>query len=140
MIIDGYSFDSQKEADFYTRFVKGCPFDFEVHPRFILEELKDIGDARIGQISYTPDVVVYHNHTISHVYDVKNSFGIYGIDAAAKIRFRLFAGIYHIPVEAVVVRKHDFKVIAQGVTVQRKDPLIKKDFNYQWQEATGYGG
>ena len=75
-----------------------------------------------------------------HVYDVKNSFGIYGIDAAAKLRFRLFAGKYGHPVEAVVVRKYDFKTIVQNVTKQlhSKTALVKKDFSYNWLEATNY--
>lgn len=136
--LDGYTFDSRKEADFYLRFVKDTIHSFEVHPRFVLAELKDIGDARISKIVYTPDFVIYQDNTIAHVYDVKNSFGEYGIDGAAKIRFRLFAGIYGIPVEAVVVRKHDFKALAIGVTNMRKQPLIATDFNYRWQEATGY--
>lgn len=138
VIVDGYTFDSRKEADFYLRFVKDTIYPFEVHPKFVLSELKDIGDARIGKIVYTPDFVIYYDNTIAHVYDVKNSFGVYGIDGQAKLRFRLFAGIYCIPVEAVVVRKHDFKVMAIGVTKQLKEPLIKTDFNYRWQEATGY--
>ena len=36
--LDGYVFDSQKEADFYQRFIKNSGYQFEVHPRFVLEE------------------------------------------------------------------------------------------------------
>ena len=73
-----------------------------------------------------------------HVYDVKNSFGAYGIDQSAKLRFRMFAIKFKIPVEAVVVRKHDFKVIAQGVTKPRadKDPFITSNIKYDWIKAT----
>lgn len=140
--LDGYIFDSQKEADFYARFIKDCGFQFEVHKSFVLDQLEEIAPGiKAGQRKYTPDFVIYDEYgEMIHVYDVKNSFGAYGIDGRPKEKFSEFVHIYHIPVEAVVIRAHDFKVIAQGVTKQRKekDPLIKRDVNYKWQDATGY--
>lgn len=122
--LDDYTFDSQKEADFYIRFVKfsGCPY--KVHPHYVLQPKTEINGFVIRQLVYTPDVVIFDRFAsdakMLHVYDVKNSLGPYGIDAAAKLRFRLFAAQYGIPVEAVVIRTHDFKTIAQGVTKARK--------------------
>lgn len=140
--LDGYVFDSQKEADFYARFIKDCGFHYKVHPRYMLQPLMALeGKVKMSQVAYTPDFVVYDEYGDTlRVYDVKNSFGAYGIDTGNKLRFKWFTAAYGIPVEAVVVRAHDFKVIAQGVTKQRKekDPLIKRDVNYKWQEATGY--
>lgn len=139
--LDGYTFDSQKEADFYERFVKNCKLPYEVHPRFILEPKKIITGGSISSISYSPDFIIKDDSgTWLHVIDVKNSFGIYGIDTSNKLRFRLFAMKYGHPVEAVVIRKHDFKVITQGVTkpLNEKKPFITNNFDYHWQQATNY--
>lgn len=139
--LDGYTFDSQKEADFYARFVKPSGFDFTVHEPFVLMPLTEIGGARLSQVKYTPDFVIYEEGCMIHVYDVKNSFGMYGIDTGNKLRFKWFAKQQGIAVEAVVVRAHDFKSIAQGVTKQlnEKSPLVKSTLDYDWHEATGYG-
>lgn len=136
--IDGYVFDSQKEADFYTRFVRDSGLQYTIHPKYMLTPLTELGKVKASQISYKPDFVIYKNGKISHVYDVKNSFGVYGIDGSVKLRFKLFLLTQGIPVEAVVVRKHDFKVIAQGITKQRKPthPLVCTNLLYDWIEAT----
>lgn len=136
--LDGYVFDSQKEADFYTRFVRDGGLQYTIHPKYVLTPLTELGKVKASQISYKPDFVIYKNGKISHVYDVKNSFGVYGIDGSVKLRFKLFLLTQGIPVEAVVVRKHDFKVIAQGITKQRKPthPLVCTNLLYDWIEAT----
>lgn len=136
--LDGHVFDSQKEADFYNRFVKDCGYDFDVHPAFVLVDTASVADKKVLAIKYTPDFVIYDEkgHFL-HVYDVKNSFGIYGIDAVAKLRFKLFAVKNGFPVEAVVVKKNQFQTIAQGLSRSRPTtaPLYKHDFNYSWREA-----
>lgn len=136
--LDGYTFDSQKEADFYTRFVRDSGLRYTIHPKYVLTPLTELGKVKASQISYKPDFVIYKDGKISHVYDVKNSFGVYGIDGSVKLRFKLFLLTQGIPVEAVVVRKHDFKVIAQGITKQRKptQPLVCTNLQYDWIEAT----
>lgn len=143
VVVDGYTFDSQKEANFYTRFVKGCGLPFEVHPRFKLTDLTQMPDgvAKISAISYSPDFLIKnHDGSWKHVIDVKNSFGVYGIEQSVKLRFRLFALRYKHPVEAVVVRTKDFKVITQGVTksLNEKEPFITENFDYHWKDATNY--
>jgi len=133
--LDGYVFDSQKEADFYSRFIKPCGYDYDVHPRYHLTDLTSLGPVKVASIAYTPDFVVYDKDgSIKHVYDVKNSFGVYGIDGSVKLRFKLFALHEGLPVEAVVVRKHDFKVKLQGTTKSKKDPLVTSNVNYSWTE------
>ncbi|WP_334427203.1 MULTISPECIES: DUF1064 domain-containing protein [unclassified Levilactobacillus] len=136
--LDGYTFDSQKEADFYMRFVKPSKLQYTIHPRYVLSPLTQVGNVKVSQIAYKPDFVIYNGDEIAHVYDVKNSFGVYGIDASVKLRFKLFLLSQGIPVEAVVVRKHDFKVIAQGITKQRKptQPFVCNNLQYDWIEAT----
>ncbi|MGM0238396.1 DUF1064 domain-containing protein [Enterococcus sp. AZ103] len=141
VLIDGYTFDSEKEALFYQRFVKNCGFPFEVHPRFVLMPKSELAGGNVSAIAYSPDFIILdHDNNWLHVIDVKNSHGMYGIDQANKLRFRLFAMRYHHPVEAVVIRKNDFKVITQGVTKPLKDkkPFIVNDFNYHWRDATNY--
>ena len=140
--IDGYRFDSEKEALFYQRFVKDCGLSFEIHPRFKLTELTELPEGgKITQIAYSPDFIIKdQDGNWLHVIDVKNSFGIYGIDEANKLRFRLFAITHGHPVEAVVIRKNDFKVITQGITkpLNDKQPFITTNFDYHWKDATNY--
>lgn len=138
---DGHTFDSAKEYQFYTHFVRDCGLPYEIHPRFQLRPLTEIEGGKISSIIYTPDVIIKNwEGEWLHVIDVKNSFGAYGIDQANKLRFRLFAMEYGHPVEAVVVRTHDFKVITQGVTktLNEKQPLVTRDFKYHWRDATNY--
>lgn len=133
--LDGYVFDSRKEADFYLRFIKNCGFEFDVHPRFRLTDLVKVGPINIGSIAYTPDFVIYnHANKMMHVYDVKENFSEYGIDAAAKLRFKLFAVKSGIPVEAVKVMTHCFKVKVIGATRVQKNPIIKESVKYRWTE------
>lgn len=135
---DGYVFDSQKEYNFYLHFIRDSGVKFDVHPRYELLPLKELAEYKTRRISYTPDIVTYDDESqITHVYDVKNSFTPYGIDASVKLRFALFARRYGIPVEAVVIRSYDFKSIAMGITKQRKasQPLICRDVFYDWRGA-----
>lgn len=146
----GERFDSQKELDFYERFIKDkVPAELvAIHKTFVLVKKLNISSpAIIPQWKYTPDYVIYNEAgEIEHVYDVKNSFGIYGIDTGNKLTFKCFARVYGIPVEAVVVRKHDFKVAAIGVTKQLNltgkaktpKPIVRTNVNYNWREATNY--
>lgn len=71
---------------------------------------------------------------------VGEEINYYGIDQGNKLRFRMFAVRYGVPVEAVVILAHEFKTIAQGVTkpLNDKEPLHKTDLNYSWIEATNY--
>lgn len=146
----GQKFDSQKELDFYERFIlkQVDPNHVSIHPRFVLAKKKTVQQgAVIRGIRYTPDFVIYDDFMhILHVYDVKNSFGIYGIDQGNKLTFRLFAMHTGVPVEAVVVRKHDFKAACIGVTKQLNltgkaktpKPIVRQDVFYNWKEATNY--
>ncbi|WP_347786916.1 DUF1064 domain-containing protein [Levilactobacillus brevis] len=140
--LDGYTFDSQKEADFYTRFVRDSGLRYTIHPKFVLDPLQELPrDKRlkVGEESFKPDFVIYKGDEIAHVYDVKNSFGIYGIPIDVNTKFKRFTRKYGIPVEAVVVRRHDFKTIAWGITKKRKftHPLVCTNLQYDWIEATG---
>lgn len=111
--LDGYVFDSQKEADFYQRFVRDSGYEFDVHPRFVLEKA-----GTMTAITYKPDFVIYdRNGRILHVYDVKSSLdGRYGADPAAKLRFNLFQRRFKKAVEVVVPRKNDFKMRIFGLS------------------------
>jgi len=139
----GEDWDSQKELAFYERFImnKVPPELVTIHEPFVLVDSMAIEHrAKIYSWKYTPDIVIRDcEGNFKHVYDVKNSFGIYGLRPENKLTFKQFARLYGIPVEAVVVRTRDFKTICVGVTKPRtKNPLIKNNTNYDWIEATNY--
>lgn len=117
IVVDGYKFDSEKEANFYLRFVKPCGKRFEIHKSFKLITKFPVGGYNQRGITYAPDFVVYGaDGFIEHVYDVKSGINQEAVDTAAKIRFKLFALKTGIPVEVVVPRKHDFKMKLYGFT------------------------
>lgn len=139
---NGYTFDSLKELDFYQRFCEkydkpDSEFVVLVHPGYeIIDKVKLNSGSIIRSAKYTPDVVITdHQGNLLHVYDVKNGFSTYGVDSAAKLRFKLFSKRYGIPVECVVVRKNDFKVKVFGMTKQTHEHVYK-DINYDWRKAT----
>lgn len=107
-----------------------------MHPSFdIIDKFELESGLSIRGAKYTPDVVIEdHQGNLLHVYDVKNSFSAYGVDAAAKLRFKLFTKRYGEPVECVVVRKNDFKVKVFGTTKQTKIHIFKS-INYDWKEV-----
>lgn len=142
IFLDGFQFDSQKEADFYERFIKNCKLPFEVHPEFVIEEKQNIvGEVNVSGIKYTPDFLVKDfDGNWLHVYDVKNDLSIYGLTTGDKLRFKLFALKYKFPVEAVRVYKNYFRTIAVGVTKPRnaKSALECTSVHYHWKKATKY--
>lgn len=135
--LDGYSFDSQKEAAFYMRFVKNSGYKFDVHKSFRLHPIIEMygGMLRLRSSNYTPDFVLYNKDgSIAHVIDVKNSFNTtYAIDAAASLRFKMFAYKYGIPVEVIVPRVKSFRVKILGST-KKFEPVSKIDFDYSVQD------
>ena len=117
--LDGYTFDSQKEARFYQQFVKPSGYRYEVHPNYEIVKKFQLGGYNQSGVRYTPDFVVYdHDGKIKHVYDVKTSLSLYGTTAASKLRFKWFQYRYRLPVEIVVPRQHDFKMTLYGFTVK----------------------
>lgn len=136
-----YMFDSLKERDFYSRFCMvydkpDSEFKVLVHPSYPIIDKFEIGPGlTIRSARYTPDVVITSQHgEFLHVYDVKNSFSVYGVDSAAKLRFKLFTKQYKIPVECIVPRKNDFKVKVFGTTKQTHEHVFS-DINYDWKEV-----
>lgn len=127
--VDGYKFDSEKEANFYLRFVKTCGKRYEVHKSFELIGKFPVGGYKQRSITYAPDFVVYDaDGRIEHVYDVKSGINQRAVDTAAKIRFKLFSLKTGLPVEVVVPRKHDFKMKLYGFTTNRiQDPHARYD-------------
>jgi len=129
------TFDSQKEYNFYKKFLENSGHDIVVHDKFRLLEKNIINDEiSIRGITYKPDFVVLDkDDSIKHVYDVKNSFGAYGVDRGAGIVFKLFAKQYGIPVEVVVVRTHDFKTKILGTT-KKYEIQYHNNVNYDWRD------
>lgn len=73
--IDGISFDSKKEANYYCelklRKRAGDILDFECHPKFeLLKGFTDSEGRTQRPITYTPDFIVYHNG-YTEIIDVK---------------------------------------------------------------------
>ena len=61
--VDGYKFDSKKEAEFYQDLLllkrSGELLDFEVHPKIILQEGFKFNGKKIQQITHSPDFILY---------------------------------------------------------------------------------
>ncbi len=132
---NGITFDSQKEYDFYKRFLENSGVEsISVHEKFDLVEKNVINNhITLRGITYRPDFVIRDKGQITHVYDVKNGFTPYAIDRGAGIVFKLFAKRYGIPVEVVVPRKYDFKTKIMGTT-KKYDIQIHNNINYDWSE------
>lgn len=134
-------FDSLKELTFYQRFCEEydnpeSKFVVKVHPSYDIIDKFEIAPGLIFRSAkFTPDIVITdYQGNLLHVYDVKNSFTAYGVDAAAKLRFKLFTKRYGIPVECVVVKKNSFKVKVFGTT--KKTEIHEfTNFEYDWKEA-----
>lgn len=137
----GYKLDSIKELNFYQRFLEkydndqNSKFLVLVHPSYDIIDKFEMSDLTIRGAKYTPDfVIIDRQGNLLHAYDVKNGFTSYAIDGAAKLRFKLFTKRYGIPVEAVVVRKNDFKVKIYGTTKKTQEHIFE-DIDYSWWEA-----
>lgn len=133
--LDGYRFDSQKEAAFYERYVKPSGYKFECQKNFVLmDKYEGLGVVNLKRTAYRADFVIYNEDgTPKHVYDVKNGFSDYAIDKRAKLKFAMFARLYGLPVEVVVIRTHDFKVTITGAT-KKLEPIIRTNVSYNWQD------
>lgn len=112
-----WTFASEKERDFFIRFIENSGKRFKIHPSFKLVDKFPVGGYNQRGITYAPDFVVYGDDgTVEHVYDVKTGIGQRAVDTSAKLRFKLFSLKTGIPVEVVVPRKHDFKMKLFGFT------------------------
>lgn len=73
-LIDGVLFDSMKEASFYQQLLlekrAGNIIDFELQPKFILQEGFIVDDKKIRAITYTADFLVFHGG-YKEIIDVK---------------------------------------------------------------------
>lgn len=133
-------FDSQKEFFFYQRFCEkydrpDSEFVVLVHQSYNIIDKFEISGLTFRGAKYTPDVVITDKqNNLLHIYDVKNGFTAYAIDAASKLRFKLFTQQYGIPVECVVPRKGDFKVKIFG-TAKKTHEHVFKDIKYNWRNA-----
>jgi hypothetical protein len=135
--LDGYTFDSKKEAQFYLQFVKPSGMRFDVHPHYRVIDLFPMGGYLMRGMTYTPDFVLKRpDGSIAHVYDVKAGFTSYSVSTASRLRFKLFALRYHVPVECVIVRKHDFRVKILGFTT-KLDEYQRQDVNYDLTDIIG---
>ena len=137
-----YVFDSQKEFLFYQRFLEkydddpNSEFVIKVHPSYpIIDSFELESGLKIRGARFTPDAIIEDRQgNLLHIYDVKNGFSAYAIDAACKLRFKLFTKRYGVPVECAIVRKNDFKVKVYG-TAKKTNEHIFKDIDYRWGEA-----
>ena len=137
----GYKFDSLKEMAFYQRSLEkydndpDSEFIVKIHPNYEIIEKFKISGLTIRGANFKPDFVIEDKQgNLLHVFDVKNSFTAYGVDASCKLRFKLFTKKYGVPVEAVVVRKNDFKVKVYG-TAKKTNEHIFKNIEYNWRET-----
>ena len=116
VVIDGYTFDSKKEGQFYWQFVKNYGLKFEVHPHFRYVDKKAKDGLNIGSKIYTPDFVIYEGGEIKHIYDVKTSVSLYGMTQGARDNIYWFQRMTPYWVQLVVPRSHDFQMTLYGTT------------------------
>lgn len=115
-----WDFDSEKERDFFIHFIENSGKKFKVHPSYKVIDKFPLGGYNQQGITYAPDFVVFDDDgAIAHVYDVKTGINQRAVDAAAKLRFKLFSLKTGLTVEVVVPRKHDFKMKLFGFTNPR---------------------
>lgn len=114
--VDGYKFDSKKEAQFYLQFIKPSGKQYEVHPHYRYADKASKDGVFLESKTYTPDFVVYENGDVLHVYDVKTSISLYGMTKGAKDTIYWFQRLTPYWVELVVPRKHDFQMRLYGPT------------------------
>jgi len=73
--IDGYTFDSKLEADFYLRLkplVKsGKIKELKIHPRYLLQEGFTKNGKRFNPIYYVADFEVTYDDGVTVIYDTK---------------------------------------------------------------------
>ena len=139
---ENYVLDSQKEFLFYDRFLEkydddsNSEFVIKVHPSYpIISSYELESGLKFRGAKYTPDFTVEDKqNNLLHVYDVKNGFSAYAIDAACKLRFKLFTERYGVPVECVVVLKNSFKVKVFGTTKKTNEHIFK-NIEYNWRET-----
>lgn len=122
-----WDFDSEKERDFFIRFIEDSGKRFKVHPSFKVIDKFPVGGYNQRGITYAPDFVVYDDQgNVEHVYDVKTGINQRAVDTAAKLRFKLFSLKTGLPVEVVVPRKHDFKMKLPGYGKSDIQPAHKQ--------------
>jgi hypothetical protein len=134
VVLDGFKFDSLKEATFYQRYIKPSGYSFTCQQRFTLLDTFTLELIKLRQTAYKADFVVYdENGELKHVYDVKNGYDEYSIDKKSKIKFSLFARKFKVPVEVVVMRKNYFNVAILGTT-KKVRPVPMVNIDYDWQD------
>lgn len=124
-----WDFDSEKERDFFIRFIENSGKKFKVHPSYKVVDKFPVGGYNQRGITYAPDFVIYGDQgNVEHVYDVKTGINQRAVDTSAKLRFKLFSLKTGFPVEVVVPRKHDFKMKLFGFTNPRiQEAHVKRD-------------
>lgn len=133
--LDGYTFDSMKEAKFYEDYIRDSGYSFTVHEKFQLIDKYKIGNYNMRGVTYSPDFVIRNQcGEIIHVYDVKTGYTSYAITTGVSLRFKMFTLKYGVPVEVVVVRTHDFKTKIVGLT-KKTDPQVRNNVSYRWDSG-----
>ena len=73
--IDGYTFDSRLEADFYLRLTplvkSGKIKELKIHPRYLLQEGFTKNGKRFNPIYYVADFEVTYDDGVTVIYDTK---------------------------------------------------------------------
>lgn len=87
--VDGITFDSKDEAKYYEALkdkkAKGLIQNFELQPKFVLQESFTKNNKTYKQITYKADFRVYTNEDISYCVDVKGM-----LTDVFKIKLKLF--------------------------------------------------
>lgn len=126
----GFTFDSEKELQFFREYLEGHEGRVEVHPNYRVTNQYTLGGYKFRGRFYKPDFVVYDKRgEIAHVYDVKASISpkvdskgkqktpnVF-INPAMRKSIDDFQRLHRIPVELVVPMKGRFRMTILGPTI-----------------------
>lgn len=62
--IGSFTFDSQKEAKFYEKFIQNSGYKYEVHPSYVIKDKVAMGGVNLTRISYAPDFVIFDDYLL----------------------------------------------------------------------------
>lgn len=100
-IVDGMTFDSKAEAQYYVQLKQRGVTNFKMQESFVIHDAFSLNGKRYQAIQYKPDFTFYENEQLVKVVDVKGKR-----TADFNLKAKLFAKRYNI---AITLAIYDYK-------------------------------